>query len=76
MAVTLPTSSAAPAPPAVPPRPLDRSDINAELTKLLQHGHGSLLIKIHDHHVASLETLMRFIRSSRPSNGDGQAEEA
>lgn len=78
---TLPSSPpAAPAAnhhhaPAVPPRPLDRSDINAELTKLLQHGHGSLLIKIHDHRVASMETTSRFLYA-RVSNGDGQAEEA
>ena len=78
MAATLPNNStpAAPFPPAVPPRPLDRSDINAELTKLLQHGHGSLLVKIHDHRVASLETLMRFIRGARASNGDEPADEA
>lgn len=73
MATTSPTTPAA---PAVPPRPLDRSDINAELTKLLQHGHGSLLVKIHDHRVASLETLMRFIKSVRASNGDEPADEA
>jgi hypothetical protein len=72
MAVTLPPTSAAPAAPAPPavssPRPLDRSDINAELTKLLQHGYGSLLVKIHDHRITALECTTRLL--------EGQAEES
>lgn len=60
MAVTLPTTSAAPA-PAVPLRPLSRADLNAELTKLLLHGYGSLLVKIHDHRITALECTTRHL---------------
>jgi hypothetical protein len=57
----------APAPNHSPPlaratrRELTRADVNAELTKLLMYGHGSMLVKIHDHRVADLECTTRLL---------------
>jgi hypothetical protein len=73
MAVTLPTTTPA-APPAgqaplprVARRELARADVNAELTKLLVHGYGSMLVKIHDHRITLVETTARLL--------EGKAEE-
>jgi hypothetical protein len=66
MAVTLPTTPAAPV-PAVPSqsraarRELARADVHAELTKLLVHGYGSMLVKIHDHRITLVETTARLL---------------
>ena len=76
MALTLPTMPATPA-PAVPSqaplpraarRELARADVNAELTKLLMHGYGSMLVKIYDHRITLVETTARLL--------EGKAEEA
>lgn len=74
MAVTSPTTPAAPA-PAVPSPPLPvakrrelaRADVNDQLTKLLQHGYGTLTVKVHDHRVAAMECTTRML--------EGRAEE-
>jgi hypothetical protein len=68
MAVTSPTTPAAPAPvvpspplPVAKRRELARADVNAELTKLLMHGYGSMLVKIHDHRITLVETTARLL---------------
>ena len=75
MAVTPPATSTAPTAPAIPApsparvtrRELARADVQAELTKLLMHGYGSMLIKLHDHRITSIECTTRHV--------EGQAEE-
>ena len=79
MALTLPTTTATPAPPAPAPsagqaplprasrRELARADVHAELTKLLMHGFGNMLVKIHDHRITVIEATTRHL--------EGQAEE-
>jgi hypothetical protein len=42
--------------------------VNAELTKLLMHGYGSMLVKIHDHRITVIEATTRHL--------EGKAEEA
>jgi hypothetical protein len=44
---------------------LKREDANAELTKLLLHGHGALTIKVHAHRITALDTTTRQIRACR-----------
>ena len=68
MAVTSPTTPAAPAPAVSSPplpraarRELARADVNAELTKLLLHGYGSMLVKFHDHRITALECTTRHL---------------
>jgi hypothetical protein len=74
MALTSPKTPAAPAPSAnhSPPlskrRELARADVNAELTRLLLHGFGTLTVKIHNHRVTSLECTTRML--------EGKADEA
>jgi hypothetical protein len=72
MAAPLPTTSTAPAIPSpsssrVARRELARADVNAELTKLLMHGFGNMLVKIHDHRITVIEATTRHL--------EGQAEE-
>ncbi len=49
---------------------LDQDDVNAELTKLLQHGFGSLTIKVYDHRVTALDTTMRYMRVRRAAEAE------
>jgi hypothetical protein len=58
------------------PTPLSRADVNAEPTKLLVHGHGTLTIKVHAHNITALDTTTRLLKSPRAENGEEQAEEA
>lgn len=46
---------------------LKREDANAELTKLLVHGYGTLTIKVHAHRITALDTLTRQLRACRGS---------
>jgi hypothetical protein len=69
MAVTLPTTTPAAPAPAIPSSPLPRAarrelaraDVHAELMKLLMHGYGSMLVKIHDHRISLVETTARLL---------------
>ena len=56
--------------------PLNRDDVHAELTKLLQHGFGSLTVNVHDHRITALDTTMRYRRTSRSAETVECAEEA
>lgn len=49
-------------------QPLDLADVQAELTKLLLHGYGSLTVKVHAHRITALETTTRML--------SGKGEEA
>ena len=42
--------------------------MQAELTKVLMHGYGSLTIKVHDHRITALECTTRLL--------EGKGEEA
>ena len=53
------------------PRGLGRSDIEAELTKLLRHGYGSLVIKIYGHCITVLEATTRQRRNGRDREEPG-----
>lgn len=60
------TPPSTPSPNHSPPLPakrreLARADVNAELTKLLLHGFGTLTVKIHDHRVTALECTTRLL---------------
>jgi transcriptional regulator of NAD metabolism len=44
---------------------LKREDAEAELTKILRHGYGSLTIKIHGHRITALDSTTRQTRSNR-----------
>jgi len=73
MAVTSPTTSAAPPARQAPllrsdRRELARADVHAELTKLLLHGYGAVTIKVHDHRITALECTTRLL--------EGKGEEA
>lgn len=41
---------------------LRREDVEAALTKLLWHGFGWLVVKVHGHRIAALETTLRQTR--------------
>ena len=49
------------APRAAARRELARADVNAELTKLLVHGFGTLTVKIHDHRISLVEVTARLL---------------
>ena len=44
---------------------LQQADVVSELTKLLRHGYGVLVIKIHGNRIAALETTIRQTRINR-----------
>ena len=46
------------------PDQLARADCDEELTKLLRLGYGSMLVKVHGHRIALIETMTRFKRIS------------
>ncbi|MCI0428151.1 MAG: hypothetical protein L0Z46_09070 [Nitrospiraceae bacterium] len=68
--------SAGPAMAAPLPSPLSRDDMQAELTKLLLHGYGSLTLKIHDHRITALDTTTRRLNARREAEAGAQVEEA
>lgn len=43
---------------------LKRMDADAELTKLLRHGYGSLTIKIHAHKISTIDSTSRHTHQS------------
>lgn len=59
---------------AAPLPPLDRDHVNAELTKLLQHGFGSLTIKVYDRRITALDTTMRYFRVRRAAEAEVEVE--
>ena len=59
-----------------PSQQLTRADLNAELTKLLVHGFGTLTVKVHDHRITALDTTTRILKSPRAAGAEEQADEA